>query len=70
MVPYGISNMVIYVTFTVLTKSGNIFLFSYHLRALIFFVNEVKKVYILPNWYSFFLFKSSNILYFTKANML
>ena len=40
-VPYDISNMVIYVTLTVLTKLGNIFLISYHLKALIFFVNEV-----------------------------
>ena len=42
MVPYDIFNMVVYVTLTVLTKHGNIFLlFHYHLRALIFFVNEV-----------------------------
>ena len=41
MVPHDIFNMVIYVTLTVLTKRGNIFLFSYHLIALIFFVNEV-----------------------------
>ena len=40
MVPYDILNMVIYVTITVLTKRGNIFLFSYYLRAVIFFVNE------------------------------
>ena len=39
MVPYDIFNIVIYVTLTVLTKRGNIFLFGYHLRALIFFVN-------------------------------
>ena len=40
-VPFDIFDMVIYVTLTVLTKRGNIFLFSYHLRALIFFVYEV-----------------------------
>ena len=41
MVHYNIFNMVIYVTLTVLSKRGNIFLFNYHLRSLIFFVNEV-----------------------------
>ena len=41
MVTYDIYNMEIYVTLTVLTKRGNIFLFGYHLRALIFFVDEV-----------------------------
>ena len=41
MVPKDIFNMVTYVTLIVLTKRGDIFLFSYHLRALIFFVNEV-----------------------------
>ena len=41
MVHYDIFNMVIYITLTVLTNRGNIFLFSYHLRSLIFFVNEV-----------------------------
>ena len=44
-VPYDIFNTVIYVTLTVLTKHWNmLFLFSYHLRALIFFVNEVSKL--------------------------
>ena len=41
MVPFDIFDMVTYVTLTSLTKSGNILLFSYYLRALIFFINEV-----------------------------
>ena len=52
-VPYNIFNMVIYVSLTVLKKRGNIFLFSYHLRSLIFFVDEVEKLLIMPNWYFF-----------------
>ena len=41
MVPFDIFNMVTYVTLTSLTKSGNILLFSFHLRAPIFFIDKV-----------------------------
>ena len=40
--------MEVYVTFTLMKEHGHLSLFSYYLRALIFFVNEFQILLILP----------------------